>query len=115
MLGNQPNRIDKVAYAKLKTKTEITPNMMVRDAMDANALPCSNARKNATGPDVNGSPMSQPLIVGPHLRPAKLTMPMNVGTRSSFMPKINQSIPSIIIMLSHWVNGVEVTSQNLTQ
>src|ERR671936_237506 len=38
----------------------------------ANAVPCSNARKSETGPEVNGSPTSQPEIDGPQRRPASV-------------------------------------------
>src|SRR5215813_3732165 len=49
----------------------------------ANNTPWSRARKNATGPDVSGNPTSQPLTPGPHLRPAMLTAPINVGVSTS--------------------------------
>ena len=64
-LGNQNVRVAKRVYAKEKTETEIIPIIIACEAVAAKMFPCSSARKNATGPEVRGSPMSQPLIVGP--------------------------------------------------
>jgi len=68
------------------------PIMIACDASEAKAFPCSKARKNATGPEVNGSPTSQPLTVGPQRRPARLTPPMNVGTKNNLRRKVTQSM-----------------------
>src|SRR5208283_2696166 len=73
-------------------KTETIPIMIACEAAEANTLPCSNAKMNTTGPEVKGNPTSQPLTVGPHFRPARLTMPMKVGTRSSLRRKVSQSM-----------------------
>jgi hypothetical protein len=72
--------------------TETIPIMIAREVAEANTFPCSGAKKNKTGPEVNGNPTSQPLTVGPHFRPERLTRPMKVGTRSSLRRKVNQSM-----------------------
>jgi hypothetical protein len=45
--------------------TEMIPTIIDCDASEAKAVPCSRAKKKATGPEVNGNPISQPLKVGP--------------------------------------------------
>jgi hypothetical protein len=67
------------------------PIMIAFEAADAKAFPCSKARKKATGPEVNGRPMSQPPTIGLHLLLERLTRPMNIGTRSSLRRRIIQS------------------------
>jgi hypothetical protein len=59
------------------------------DAEAANDEPWSRARKNTIGAEVSGSPMSQPLIVDPHLRPTRLAIAINVGVKTIFRIRVS--------------------------
>ena len=62
-------------------------------------LPCSKAKKNDTGPDVSGNPISQPPIVGPHFLPERLTSPMKDGTRTSLRRNVIQLMFIIVFAI----------------
>src|SRR5579859_2245908 len=71
-------------------------------AARANTWPWANARKNAMGPDVNGSPTSQPLTPGPQRRPARLTAPISAGVTISLSARRGE-----IISGQAWISAEE--------
>lgn len=68
-------------------------------AFEANASPCSRARKKTIGADVRGRAINHPLIVGPHRRPAKLTDAISKGTRISFNHKDSAAMPKVDFLM----------------
>ncbi|MGH7357148.1 MAG: hypothetical protein ACRELS_21530 [Candidatus Rokuibacteriota bacterium] len=66
--------------------------MTPRAVAAANAVPWENARKNATGAEVNGNPTSQPPSDGPQRRPARLDAPTRSGVRTSFGIRLSRGV-----------------------
>src|SRR5437867_826945 len=62
----------------------MVPARMPTAAAPAKLTPSRSAMKKAIGPDVSGSPTSQPPTPGPHRRPARLAAPIRSGVRTSF-------------------------------
>src|SRR6266508_5154324 len=58
-------------------------------AAAAKASPCSRAMKKATGPDVSGSPTSQPLTLWPHRRPARLATAIRIGVTTTLRTSVS--------------------------
>src|SRR5579872_1920337 len=86
--SSQPKRSVSQQYTTQNADKEITPISVPWAACAAKLVPCSKARKNDTGPDVSGNPTSQPLTVGPNLRPTSVTPPSSNGVRISFSNNI---------------------------
>src|SRR5262249_20682263 len=78
----QPRRAS-LPYKRQNTACAAAPVIDPTAAAAANLMPASSARKNAIGPDVSGSPTSQPLTPGPQRRPARLTAPISAGVNTS--------------------------------
>src|SRR5207237_9912613 len=76
------------AYTTATTADAATPPIDPAAADAAKPVPCSSARNNDTGPDVNGSPTSQPLIDGPNRRPAIVAIAMSAGVTTSLSARI---------------------------
>ncbi len=55
----------------------------------ANATPWLSARKKAIGPEVSGSPTSQPLTAGPQRRPVRLAAPISAGVSTNFRARLS--------------------------
>src|SRR5256885_6576447 len=77
------------AYATAKTADAATPPIDPAAAAAAKLVPCSSARNNDTGPDVNGRPTSHPLMDGPKRRPTRVATAISAGVRTSLSAKIN--------------------------
>jgi hypothetical protein len=68
---------------------EIAPAIAASDAEEAKETPWSSARKKTTGAEVRGSPMSQPLMVEPHRRPARLAAVIKAGVVAIFRIRVS--------------------------
>src|SRR5437016_11428165 len=66
----------------------MVPASIPMPAPAAKPAPWSSARKSATGPDVKGSPTSQPPTAGPQRRPARLAAPIRAGVTMSFSARV---------------------------
>jgi hypothetical protein len=83
-------------YARQELDSEIKPNNVPCAATDAKLLPCSNAKKNRTGPEVSGRPIINPPTDAPHRRVTILTAEMKIGTLTSFSPRNAHVLISIV-------------------
>jgi hypothetical protein len=72
-LIRQVNLKERKLYARQELDSEINPINVPCAALDAKFLPCSNAKKNRTGPEVNGRPIINPPTDAPHRRVTILT------------------------------------------
>ena len=72
-LIRQLNLRESKLYARQELDSEINPINVPCAAPDAKFLPCSNAKKNRTGPEVNGRPIINPPTDAPHRRVTILT------------------------------------------
>ena len=66
----------------------MVPRRTASDAVVANVVPWSSARKKTTGAEVNGSPTSQPLIVSPQRRPTSVAAAMSAGVRTTLSSRL---------------------------
>jgi hypothetical protein len=90
-LANQPSLKDNQLNTIQDTDREINPiNVPSADAA-AKLVPCSSARKNRTGPEVNGRPRIMPPIEGPHLCAITLMVKMKIGTLTSLIARNSQA------------------------
>jgi hypothetical protein len=72
-LIRQLNLKESKLYARHELESEINPSNVPWDAPEAKLTPCSNAKKNRTGPEVNGRPITNPPTDAPHRRVTTLT------------------------------------------
>ena len=101
------------AYTTQKQATPTRPASVPTAARAANPGPCSRARNTETGPDVSGSPASQPPTAGPHRRPASVTAAMKSGVSTTFARRRVTRSPdnirstSILALRTCAITGVE--------
>lgn len=109
-LIRQPNLKESKLYARQELDSEINPINVPCAAPDAKLLPCSNAKKNRTGPEVNGRPIINPPTDAPHRRVAILTAKMKIGTLTSFNPR---NAHALINMVSSQNMGIDIVGVRL--
>src|SRR5437016_3056983 len=101
------------AYTTQKQATPTRPASVPTAARAANPGPCSRARNTETGPDVSGSPASQPPTAGPHRRPASVAAAMRSGVSTTFARRRVTRSPdnirstSILALRTCAITGVE--------
>ena len=88
MASGQRTRRPTAAYARQKPASAAAPPIDPIAAATANDVPWSMARKNATGPDVRGSPTSHPPTPGPQRRAASVAPPISAGVRMSLKRRV---------------------------
>ena len=81
---NHEKRVASQAYVRQNATRENPPLNVPRMDDSRKALSWLKERKKMTGPDVSGRPISQPLTMEPHFRPARLEEPMIMGARTNF-------------------------------
>src|SRR4030042_339479 len=72
------------AYATQKTATAMSPSRVPQAAWAAKAGSCSAARNTDTGPDVKGSPATQPPTPGPQRRATSVATAMRSDVEIAF-------------------------------
>jgi hypothetical protein len=89
--ANHPSLKDTQLNTIQDADREINPiNVPSADAA-AKLVPCSNARKNRTGPEVSGRPRTTPPTEGPHLRATMLMIKMKTGTLTNLIARNSQT------------------------
>jgi hypothetical protein len=88
----QPLRTAAHAYASANAAWEIVPSRTASAAVVANPLPWSIARKKRTGPEVRGSPTSQPLRRSPQRRPARVAAAIRAGVMASLSNRLSNGL-----------------------
>jgi hypothetical protein len=86
--GIQPCFWAERQYARQKIHTEAWPARLPEADRAANAAPYCMARKTDIGAEVSGKPINRPLTVGPHLRPARVTIPIKKGVTINLKARI---------------------------
>src|SRR5579859_1253233 len=80
---------------------ESTPASTPTAVTAAKPNPWLRVKKKMIGPDVSGSAMSQPLMVGPQRRPARLAPPTRMGVRMSLSARLSTRVVRVIEHANH--------------
>ena len=90
--NGQFKRIQVHEYTSPKTIKQAVAEIADTAVNVANTVPCSSAMKIIIGPATTGKAPIKPATPDPHLRPAKVIKPMNMGTIQSFSMRITDQL-----------------------